>query len=237
MLLMTTKEEDIYTILAGRLRKAKRTTDLASPFMNEVLKAVSFSPKPYYELRELKSMDRITSKIERYRKEYPNLTLKGAVLKIHDLCGGRFLVHYLGDVEILFEHVKTIISTRKDVKLFGTVDNCIEKPRESGFRALTQVIKFQISPGLWFPFELQIMTTLAHDWDQKQHILYSSPSIVPKDVYITFAGLSANLLQVDICFDRLRSFAIPENILENRKKSTMIKSRSQNLQGTKFWDH
>ena len=214
---MTTKNDEVYSLLANRLRKAKRTTDLVLPFMNEVIEAVSFSPKPYYELRELKNMDRIMAKIERYRKEYPNLTLKGAVLKIHDLCGGRFLVHYLGDVEILFEQVKTIISTRKDIKLFGSVDNCIEKPRESGFRALTQVIKFQISPGSWFPFELQIMTTLAHDWDQKQHILYTSPNEVPKDVYATFAGLSDNLLQVDICFDRLRSFAIPENILENKK--------------------
>jgi ppGpp synthetase/RelA/SpoT-type nucleotidyltranferase len=151
-------------------------------------------------------MDRITSKIEHYRKDDPNLTTRGAILKIHDLCGGRFLVHYLGDVEIIFNHIKTIITTRKDLKLFGPVDNCIEKPRESGFRALTQVIKFRIGPGFWFPFELQIMTTLAHDWDQKQHILYESPDGVPNNVYTTFAGLSDNLLQVDKCFDQLRSF-------------------------------
>jgi ppGpp synthetase/RelA/SpoT-type nucleotidyltranferase len=109
-------------------------------------------------------------------------------------------------VEILFDHIKSIIATRKDIKLYGPADNCIEKPRESGFRALTQVIKFQIRPGLWFPFELQIMTTLAHDWDQKQHILYESPDSVPNNVYITFAGLSDNLLQADKCFDQLRSF-------------------------------
>jgi hypothetical protein len=62
------------------------------------------------------------------------------------------------------------------------------------------------------------MTTLAHDWDQKQHILYESPNKVPKDIYTTFAGLSDNLLQVDICFNRLRSIAISENLFENSEK-------------------
>jgi ppGpp synthetase/RelA/SpoT-type nucleotidyltranferase len=204
--IMQNKIEDINSILVNRLRKAKNTKILAEPFMNQVLETVSFSPKPYYELRELKSVDRILAKIERYRKEDHKLTLRGAILKIHDLCGGRFLVHYLGDVEILFDQIKTIIETRKDTKLYGPADNCIEKPRESGFRALTQVIKFQIGSVLWFPFELQIMTTLAHDWDQKQHILYESPDRVPNNVYTTFAGLSDNLLQVDKCFDQLRSF-------------------------------
>jgi len=212
------KNEDIYSFLVARLQKAELTRRLAEPFMEQVLETVSFSPKPYYELRELKSIDRITSKIERYRKDDPNLTTRGAILKIHDLCGGRFLTHYLGDIAILFDHIKTVIASRKDIKLFGPADNCIEKPRESGFRALTQVIKFQIGAGLWFPFELQIMTTLAHDWDQKQHILYESPNKVPKDIYTTFAGLSDDLLQVDICFNQLRSIAIGEKLFENSEK-------------------
>jgi len=216
--IMQNKSEDINSILVTRLQRAELTRRLAEPFMEQVLETVSFSPKPYYELRELKSLERITSKIERYRKDDPNLTTRVAILKIHDLCGGRFLVHYLGDVEILFDHIKTVIASRVDIKLFGIVDNCIEKPRESGFRALTQVIKFQIDPGLWFPFELQIMTTLAHDWDQKQHILYESHNKIPKDIYTTFAGLSDNLLRVDVCFDQLRSLAISENVLENNEK-------------------
>jgi ppGpp synthetase/RelA/SpoT-type nucleotidyltranferase len=128
--------------------------------MKQVVKTVSFSTKPYFELRQLKSVDRIMLKIARYRKEGPNLNLRGSVLKIHDLCGGRFLVHYLGDVEILYGCIKNIINTHENIKLFGPVDNCTEKPRESGFRALTQVIKFQAGSGLRFPFELQIMTTL-----------------------------------------------------------------------------
>jgi ppGpp synthetase/RelA/SpoT-type nucleotidyltranferase len=128
--IMQNKSEDINSILVTRLQRAELTRRLAEPFMEQVLETVSFSPKPYYELRELKSLERITSKIERYHKDDPNLTTRVAILKIHDLCGGRFLVHYLGDVEILFDHIKTVIASRVDIKLFGTVDNCIEKPRE-----------------------------------------------------------------------------------------------------------
>lgn len=201
---MTAKSEDIYTVLANRLRKAESTSLLAEPFMKCIIETTPFSPKPYYELRQLKSINRIMEKIERYRKDDPRLTLRGAALKIHDLCGGRFLVHYLGDVEILYEHTKNIIDAREDLELFGPVDNCIDKPRESGFRALTQIIKFKIGPHLWFPFELQIMTTLAHDWDQKQHILYESQEATSDSIYKTFAGLSHNLLEVDKCFEKFR---------------------------------
>jgi ppGpp synthetase/RelA/SpoT-type nucleotidyltranferase len=191
-------------LIAKRIELALETQMLADSMMHILEKNAPIYPLPDYHPRQEKRRSRILAKIKRYQTEDPRLRLSDAIDKVDDLAGGRFLVHYLDDVHKLYHYVCTEITKRDDITLEGNCRDCIENPKTSGFRALTQDTYFKLSPDLWFPFELQIMTFLSHDWDQKQHALYENRDEIPQSVHHVFAELSQKLYEADKTFVRVR---------------------------------
>lgn len=92
----------------------------------------------------------------------------------------------------------------KDIQIVGKCRDCISVPKSSGFRALTQDLNIKITPRLWFPFEMQIMTYLCHDWDQKQHIVYENREEIPAHIQQVFIELSNDLYKADQTFESIR---------------------------------
>ncbi len=176
-------------------------------FLNEVKNRTQLLGNCLYWSRNIKLRSRIISKIERYQAENPKLSLHRAVNKVSDFAGGRLLCHSLSDVNSLHKSFSALVSNRDDIKFVGDCDNCILTPRDTGFRAITQVIHFQIKPApiTWFPFEVQIMTFLAHDWDQKQRDIYEHREHMPESIQSMFSAMSWRLLEVDSNFERIRT--------------------------------
>ena len=196
--------EQIDSMIAEKLRLAKAAQLSGDAFINEIIVKAPFDMTPVYLPRSQKRQSRIVSKIERYRQNDQTLDLKGAVDQVTDFAGGRLLVHYIGDVAPLFNFICEVISERTDIDLNGECDNYIHSPRDSGFRALMQPTLIQIQPDIWFPFEIQIMTYLAHDWDQKQHVIYENADEAPESVQATLRALAYRLLEADEKFDIAR---------------------------------
>lgn len=170
---------------------------------------------PLYINRTQKRRNRIISKVQKYMTDNPALSIQSAVDEVKDFAGGRFLVHYISDVSPLHQYLCKVINGHSDVALDGDCNDCTYNSRDSGFRCLTQRTMFKIQPRVWFPFEIQIMTFLAHDWDQKQHVVYEYTSQIPETVQAIFRGLSTRLLDVDTSFDTVRylveGFVSPDN--------------------------
>ncbi len=202
-------------LIAEKILLAEATSLLGNAFLNQVQNHTKLMGNCLYIPRNIKRRSRIISKIKKYQVENPKLSLQQAVDMVTDFAGGRLLGHSLGDVNSLYEKFSTLLSNRDDIKCVGPCDNCICKPRDTGFRAITQVINFQIkrTPITWFPFEVQIMTFLAHDWDQKQHDIYEYREDMPESIQSMFAGMSWRLLEVDNNFETIRTIIdefIPE---------------------------
>lgn len=202
-------------LIAEKLPLAEATSLLGDAFLNTVKDRTRLLGNCLYLRRNIKLRSRIISKIERYQAENPQLSLHQAVDMVPDFAGGRLLGHSLSDVNSLYKNFNALVSNRNDIKLTGDCDNCIHTPRDTGFRAITQVILFRIKPRpvTWFPFEVQIMTFLAHDWDQKQHEIYEYREHMPESIHSMFRAMSYRLLEVDDSFERIRiivSGFIPE---------------------------
>jgi ppGpp synthetase/RelA/SpoT-type nucleotidyltranferase len=190
-------------LIADKYRLSVVTQTLGDDFMNNIADKAQLRHKVLYVPRKEKRRSRIISKIQGYQKEDPQLTLQKAVDKVTDFAGGRLLVHHLGDTAKLLEYISENVSARDDIQLDGLCDDCIHTPRETGFRALTQLTSFSISKTQWFPFEIQIMTVLQHDWGEKQHIAYEFPEPIPQSFHESFYGLSERLYQIDRRFEAL----------------------------------
>lgn len=196
--------EHFEELLAQKLKHAAIAETLAKPFLTEICNTAPITPQPLSSSRPTKSRNRILDKVNGYRQANPELDLPGAMDMVLDFVGARFLVHYIRDVRCLHEHICQVVLVRRDITLDGPCDDCISQPRSSGFRALIQRTHFMILPETWFPFELQVMTYLAHDWDKKQHIIYEYPDKVPQSVDGLFKEMSTKLLEVDNTFDQAK---------------------------------
>lgn len=191
-------------LIAQRLTHVIATQTLADSAMRLFESDAPISPLPYYRPRKQKLRSRIYIKVRRYLEENSDWDLVTAVNKVDDLAGGRFLVHYIDDIKILYDYICTKFKERDDIEVGRRCRDCISTPKESGFRALTQDINIQIGPQLWFPFEMQIMTFLAHDWDQKQHIVYENREDIPTSIHNVFLELSKTLHKADQTFATIR---------------------------------
>ncbi len=188
-------------LIANKYRLSVVTQVLGDEFMKNVVDNTQLRHKAMYVAREEKRRSRTISKILGYQEEDPELTLQGAVDKVTDFAGGRVLVHHLKDTAKLYEYICENVSARDDIQLDGLCDDCINTPRDTGFRALTQLALFRISKTEWFSFEIQIMTFLQHDWGEKQHIAYEYPELIPTIFHALFYGLSERLYQIDQRFE------------------------------------
>jgi ppGpp synthetase/RelA/SpoT-type nucleotidyltranferase len=197
-------DTEIDQLIAPKLPHAFTTQLIANSVMTAFLSRQVIEPPPLYVPRQNKRRSRIYDKIKRYLEEKPNWDLETAVNHVDDLAGGRFVVHYIGDVCKFHEHICSEFEKRDDIKVIGNGRNCVFKPRASGFRALTQDIKIKIKPHFWFPFEMQFMTYLSHDWDQKQHYIYENQEDIPDHIQQVFLDLSETLFKVDQTFENLR---------------------------------
>lgn len=202
---MDTKLRD--QLIAEKLQFAEATRLVGNAFLNTVKDSTQLLGNSLYVPRNIKKRSRIISKIERYQAENPHLSLPQAVDMISDFVGGRLLSHSLSDVNSLYESFCAAVSSRDDIKVDGECDDCISAPRDTGFRALTQVILFRIKsrPTTWFPFEVQVMTFLAHDWDNKQHDIYEHKEHMPQHIQEMFKAMSYRLLDVDESFEIMRT--------------------------------
>ncbi len=189
-------------LIAKKLTLADGTQLLGDAFLGTVKDRTHLLGDCIYLSRNIKQRSRIISKIERYQAGNPQLSLHQAVDMVPDFTGGRLLGHSLGDVNSLYKNFYALVSNRNDIKFAGDCDNCILTPRDTGFRAITQVIHFRIkrTPIAWFPFEVQIMTFLAHDWDKKQHEIYEHREHMPESIQSMFSAMSWRLLEVDSKF-------------------------------------
>lgn len=192
-------------LIAEKLRLAEATQISGDTFVSKIIESVPLSMKPHYIPRTEKRRNRILLKIDQYMAEDSQIDLRSAVNRIKDYAGGRILTHYIGDVKPIYEHICEIVKRRRDIRLDGPCNDCTHSPRSSGFRALIQVVLFHIQPDIWFPFEIQIMTFLADDWDQKQHIIYESQAPIPEHIQAIFGRLSLELFKADQTFDAIRS--------------------------------
>lgn len=190
-------------LIADKYRLSVITQYLGDDFMNNIADEAQLRHKAQYFRREEKLHSRITSKVQRYQKENPQLTLREAVNKVTDFSGGRLVVHFLRDTANLHRYICCNVSARNDIKLVEPCNDCIHTPRATGFRAITQLTLFRISNTEWFPFEIQIMTFLQHDWGEKQHIAYESPEPIPTSFHASFYRLSNQLYKIDQQFESL----------------------------------
>lgn len=197
-------DAEIDQLIATRLPHSLATQIIADPTMKLFETDSIISPPPIYRPRQTKRRSRIYIKVRRYLADNPDWDLKTAVNMVDDLAGGRFLIHYISDINKLYEHICREFKERTDIEVIGECRNCVFTPKESGFRALTQDISIQIRPHSWFPFEMQIMTFLAHDWDQKQHTVYENREDIPASMHQVFVELSDNLYKADQTFDTIR---------------------------------
>ena len=198
-------DRQIDQLIAQRLPHVVETQILADSAMRLIESDAPISPTPWYHSRTSKLRSRIYIKVRRYLDDHSDWDLETAVNKVDDLAGGRFLVYYIDDIEIFYSYIRTKFKERNDIKLVGGCRNCISNPKQSGFRALMQDISFQIEPQVWFPFELQIMTFLAHDWAQKQHIVYENREDIPTSIHGVFLELSETLHRADQTFATIRT--------------------------------
>lgn len=190
-------------LIANKYRLSVVTQWLGDDFMNNVIDNTQLRLRALYLRREGKRRSRTIFKILKYQREDPELTLQEAVDKVTDFAGGRLLVHHLKDTAKLYGYICERVSARDDIQLVGSCDDCINTPRDTGFRALTQSTLFRISETEWFPFEIQIMTFLQYDWGEKQHIAYEHPGPIPISFHESFFGLSERLYQIDQHFEAL----------------------------------
>jgi ppGpp synthetase/RelA/SpoT-type nucleotidyltranferase len=191
-------------LIAKRIELGLEAQMLADSMMRVFEQNAPIYPLPTYHPRQEKRRSRILAKVTRYQKENHKLKLSSAIDMVDDLAGGRFLVHYLDDAHKLHKYICSEIEKRHDITLIGDCRDCIHKPKPSGFRALTQDTYILLSPELWFPFEMQIMTFLSHDWDQKQHALYENRDDIPESIHGVFTDLSKQLYEADKTFVRVR---------------------------------
>jgi ppGpp synthetase/RelA/SpoT-type nucleotidyltranferase len=189
--------------VAPKLENALVAQTLTDPTMHSFVKASVTDLPAMYIPRHRKRRNRIYEKVKRYLKEHPRASLQTAVDHLYDLAGGRFLVHYISDVNKLHSHICSEIESSIELKILGECRDCITQSRESGFRALTQNIVIKIG-RIWVPFEIQFMTYLGHDWDQKQHIIYENQVAASASVLQAFRQLSETLFQADQAFDTIR---------------------------------
>lgn len=194
-------------LIAEKLQFAEAARLVGNVFLSAIKDNSKLLGNSLFVPRNIKKRSRIIAKIERYQGEKPHLSLSQVVDMITDFVGGRLLGHSLSDAYRLFENFCAAISDRNDIKMYGECDDCINTPRDTGFRAITQVILFRIRsrPVIWFPFEVQIMTFLAHDWDQKQHDIYEHKEHVPQHIQEMFKAMSYRLLEVDEHFEIMRT--------------------------------
>ena len=191
-------------LIAARLELATGAQVIGDSIMKSITaQAPHLRHEPLYKPREEKRRARIYAKIERYKREHPGLSEEQRIEKVDDLAGGRFIVHYMSDAYVLRDYFSSRIAKRNDVRLVGQCRDCIRKPKDTGFRALTQDVTVKIKPHVWFPFEVQILTYLAHDWDQRQHALYENRDDIPEGIHEVFYDLGGTLLQADEKFDMI----------------------------------
>jgi hypothetical protein len=96
-----------------RLRNAITTQILADAVMRTFEQDTSINPPPVYIPRKEKRRSRIYAKVRRYLKENRDWDLKKAIENVDDLSGGRFIVHYLNDINKLHTYVCSSLEGRK----------------------------------------------------------------------------------------------------------------------------
>ena len=130
---MDTKPRD--QLIAKKLQLAEATQLLGDAFLDTVIDTAYLQGESMYFRRNIKLRSRIISKIERYQGENPKFNLQEAVDMVSDFAGGRLVSHSLSNVNSLYGNLCWIVSNRDDIKLDGPGDNCIDAPRDTGFRA------------------------------------------------------------------------------------------------------
>jgi ppGpp synthetase/RelA/SpoT-type nucleotidyltranferase len=115
-----------------------------------------------------------------------------------------FLLTMSGDIRRLHEIACELANERSDLEITEPLDDYVAAPKESGYRGLKQQFGIQLGPSEWFPFELQLMTYLQHDWDQRQHHIYEDLELFPDNIKDRYRSLSERLEDVEQEFARVQ---------------------------------
>lgn len=212
-------------LVRAKVEDAEVTLLLGDAFLSDLVETAPVSPRPLHVVRQVKTRNRILKKVIRYMRDDPPVDLEGAVEKVTDYAGGRILVHYVDDVSAIHTHLGSVVHDRTDVRLKGERCDRTHRAKDSGFRGCQQVLEFKIGPIKWFPFELQTLTFLQHDWDQKHHAIYEDPDDVPENVQVLYKQLSDDLYEADKTFQRIRPL-VDSFLVERRARDPLGHSSS-----------
>ncbi len=158
--------------------------------------------------RPTKKHWRLIEKADELRGKYPIRTPEQVVSEVRDLAGGRFLVLTLTDVKLVLRSLLQFEKETQGITLVGPPRDFSSTPRPGGFRGITQALDMLLSDGTSYPYELQIMTFLQHEWDQVQHRFYEidrMPLLHPNRVELAgrFEQLSEELHRAQQVIDQL----------------------------------
>lgn len=139
--------------------------------------------------------------------------LRSILEGVTDYAGGRIIVHYLSDRLAVWKCLCEVASGH-DCSLVPKPDDCNDlprilpdeqlgetSPRQSGWRGVKVILRVK---GEIVPYEVQILTYLQHDWDQKEHLIYEDPESFPKHITKRYSKIAKLLNDADKQFETLR---------------------------------
>lgn len=193
-------------VYAEKKEQALLAEDRGKSWLNMVAKTapLPLGDRPLVKIRDLKSRDDIMKKVERGLSN--KLRLRDAWdAEVNDFTGGRIITHYLCDLCILYFHLLANVGSNTGwrCKQPGDCEAYVKQGKTgSGWRGVKQTLITDVGSA-YFPFEVQIMTYLQHDWDQKEHPVYKRKDLFDATVRQMFIDLSDQLYGVDSTTNRL----------------------------------
>lgn len=181
----------------------------------------------------IKSLESVLIKLKRKSKAKPSPFFFEAltIFDINDLIGFRVVCNNLIDVHRFFELLRENLPSNAYV----TIENYIEKPKQSGYRALHVNIRMNIEQRarlkstVRVPFEVQIRTLMQDSFARLSHRdVYKRATPLPNDLQKSTIDLASLLSQADIIANTIRSQISKERV-PPRKRPQLYKATKNGL--------